>query len=168
MNKKVKSGLIFGIPMAILLILQSLLTKGNLTTKDYIISISSGVLTGAIFGFLFVWLTGKLGNSKLYNTAAEIDIQQDESMVFQTPASHYKGIEAVGGILYLTNKRLVFKSHKLNIQNHELSIKLSDIKQVSRYKSIGFINNGLIIQTIQQTNDSFIVEKAAEWISHLK
>jgi len=55
---------------------------------------------------------------------------------FKAGISFGIGAEAVGGKLFLTNRRLVFKSHKLNIQNHELSIHLIDIANVGRYKKL--------------------------------
>ncbi len=76
-------------------------------------------------------------------------------------------MEGVGGRLYLTNKRLVFKSHKLNIQNHQLSINLIDVIGFNKYKTLGIINNGLSIQTAQNTTEKFVVEQADEWINKL-
>ncbi|MGZ5283455.1 MAG: GRAM domain-containing protein, partial [Bacteroidia bacterium] len=94
--------------------------------------------------------------------------QPGENIVFETPANHFKGIEAVGGSLYLTSKRLVFKSHKLNIQNHEFSIDLVEIKSVDRYKSIGLADNGLSIITSKGVTEKFVVEQIEEWVKLLK
>lgn len=97
----------------------------------------------------------------------KIDIDPDENIMFETPANHFKGIEGVGGRLYLTNRRLIFKSHKLNIQNHQLSIDLSDIKHVDRYKTLGLVNNGLVITIITDKTEKFVVEKVEEWVKLL-
>jgi hypothetical protein len=58
---KIKSGLFFGIAMAIFFILQDLLTHSNLTTKDVIRSVISGLFGGALSGLLFKLLTEKNG-----------------------------------------------------------------------------------------------------------
>lgn len=92
---------------------------------------------------------------------------KSETIVFETGANHFKGVEAVVGKLYLTNKRLVFKSHKLNIQNHELSIHLSDVKNADRYKALGISNNGLVVTTINHTIEKFVVQQPGEWMEHL-
>ena len=69
--------------------------------------------------------------------------------------------------MYLTNKRLVFKSHKLNVQNHELSLQLSDIAKVEAYKTMGLINNGLVVTTRHNTTEKFVVDQRSEWLARL-
>ncbi|MEO8821127.1 MAG: GRAM domain-containing protein [Ginsengibacter sp.] len=164
---KIKSGLIFGIAMTGFYIIQGLLTQDNLTTRNIIITIVSSLIGGVFTGFLFGWMMGLLANSKYLTKSIHIETGVNEAIVFETGANHFKGAEAVGGKLYLTNQRLVFKSHKLNIQNHELSIPLSDIENVDRYKALGISNNGLIVETINHTIEKFVVQKPGEWMEHL-
>lgn len=96
-----------------------------------------------------------------------ITTEPGESMLFDTPANHFKGIEAVGGKLYLTNKRLVFKSHKINFQKHQLSINLSDILKVDKYKPFSIANNGLLIKTTDNKIEKFVVQKREAWVEQL-
>ena len=170
MNKrnKIRAGLSFGIAMAIFFILQNLLTHDNLTARTIIISIVSGLIGGALTGLLFGWLMGMFANSKLFTKGTKIETEPGETILFETGANHFKGAEAVGGKLYLTNKRLVFKSHKFNLQNHELSISLSDINKVSRYKTLGLVNNGLSVITTDNKNEKFVVLQIDEWINNLE
>jgi len=163
---KIKSGIIFGIAMALFYIIQGLLTHDNLTTKDIIGTILAGLIGGAVAGLLFGWIISLFANSKFLNKSTRIETGTNEIVVFESGANHFKGVEAVGGKLYLTNKRLVFKSHKLNIQNHELSIPLSNIEKVYRYKTL-IANNGLAVQTINHTIEKFVVQLTAEWMEHL-
>lgn len=169
MNKKtkIKAGLTFGIAMTVFFILQDLLTHDNLTTKNIIILIVSGLFGGALAGLLFGWLLGMFANSKLVTQATKIDTEADETILFEIGANHFKGVEGVGGKLYLTNKRLVFKSHKLNIQNHELSIILTDIDKVDRYKTLGLVNNGLAVTTADNKIEKFVVQQVDEWVNQL-
>lgn len=169
MNKKnkIKAGLIFGIVMTILFILQDLLTHDNLTTKNIVIIIVSGLFGGALAGLLFGWLIGRFVNSKLLTKGTKIETEPDETIVFESGANHFKGAEAVGGKLYLTNKRLVFKSHKFNIQNHELSIRLLDVDKVDRYKTLGLANNSLAITTVDSKIEKFVVQQPDDWVNYL-
>ncbi|MCO5287644.1 MAG: GRAM domain-containing protein [Chitinophagaceae bacterium] len=169
MNKKakIKSGLFFGIAMTVFSILQDLLTHSNLTTKDIVIIIVSGLFVGALSGLLFGWFIGLFANSKSLTKDTKIDTDTGETILFDTGANHFKGAEAVGGKLYLTDKRLVFKSHKFNIQNHELSINLSDIDKVNRYKTLGLVNNGLSVTTIDNKTEKFVVQQIEEWLNQL-
>jgi hypothetical protein len=164
---KIKAGLIFGFAMTIFFILQDLLTHDNLTTKNIIIFIVSGLFGGALAGLLFGWLMSLVVNSKFLTQRTKINIEPNETILFETSANHFKGAEAVGGKLYLTNKRLVFKSHKFNIQNHELSISLSDIDKVDRYKTLGLVNNSLLITTTDGKIEKFVVQQPNEWVNYL-
>ena len=168
MTSKVKMGLFFGSAMAVVYVLENILFDKNLTTTGILKSVIAGLVAGIVAGFLFAWLMGLFMKSKFLKNTTKIEISPGETMVFQTLASHFRGIEAVGGKLYLTDKRLIFKSHKLNIQNHELIINLSSIIHVSKAKSLGLISNRLIIQTSPKEKEKFVVEKLDEWIAHLK
>ena len=164
---KIKTGLIIGIAMTITFVLQELFTHSNLATTHLTITIVSALIGGACSGLLFVWLTGLFVKSKWLGKVTKIDTQADESVLFETGANHFKGVEAVGGKLYLTNKRLVFKSHKFNIQNHQLSIKLSDIDKIERNKTLGLVNNGLSVRTVDSQSEKFVVQQIDEWLNQL-
>jgi hypothetical protein len=153
--------------MSIFFIIQHLLTTDSLTAKTIGKSIIVGLISGGVAGFLFGLIIGWFKSSKFIDTTTKIETQPDENILFLTPANHYKGAEGVGGRLYLTNKRLVFKSHKLNIQNHELSINLTNIDKIERYKNVGFINNGLSVTLTNSKVEKFVVEQAEEWFKKL-
>lgn len=168
MNNKIKPGLFFGIVIAIIFIAESLLFTDVSNTNDIAKTIALGIFAGIIAGLVFGFVIEKFRSSKFVNNSTKIDIHEDETIIFQTPANHFKGAEGVGGKLYLTNKRLVFKSHKLNFQKHELSLLLHEITKVERHKVLFMINNGLNVQTIQNTTERFVVEKANEWYEQLQ
>jgi hypothetical protein len=169
MNKKtkIKAGIIFGIAISTFFIVRDLVTHDNLEIKNLIMFITSGLIGGALAGLIFGSLIGLFVNSKLITQTSKIDTASDETILLETVANHFKGAEGVGGKLYLTNKRMVFKSHKLNIQNHELSISLSAIGKVDRYKTLGLINNGLCVTTRDNKKEKFVVQQIDEWINIL-
>ncbi len=160
-----KAGLFFGISMAILSVFQSFwITDGPINiTRTLLLSVGSGIICGLLYG----WFSGLFVASKLINTATKFEKQPGEEILFETLANHFMGMEAVGGKLYLTNNRLVFKSHQLNIQNHELSIVRSDIVGAERTKTAKLINNGLIVKSVNNKTDRFVVENADEWVEKL-
>jgi hypothetical protein len=153
--------------MTLFFILQDLLTHDNLTLISIIKIALSGSFGGALAGLLFGLLIGSFANSKFLTKATKIATRPGETILFETVANHFKGAESVGGKLYLTTKRLVFKSHKFNIQNHELSINLSDIDKVGRYKTLGMMNNGLSITTANNKVEKFVVQRIHDWINQL-
>jgi hypothetical protein len=169
MNLKIRAGLSFGIGITIFFILRGVLFNDAPNNTNEILKLVLSSLLGGLFsGVLFGWIMGKFEDSKAVKTATKIDMDSDEKLVFQTGANHFKGIEGVGGRLYLTDKRLIFKSHKLNFQNHELVIKLSEIASAGRYKNFRLANNGLSIQTTQHITEKFVVDRIDKWMLYLK
>ena len=83
-------------------------------------------------------------------------------------ANHFQKGEAVGGRLYLLEDRLVFKSHKFNIQNHRTDILLSEITDVKFFNTFGLVPNGLKIYTGNKRPDKFVVNKRKLWRSEIK
>lgn len=60
----------------------------------------------------------------------EIEIAPNEKLIRQGAANLQRGVETVGGRLYLTDSRLVFSSHKFNVQNGRTEIPLSAVDTV--------------------------------------
>jgi hypothetical protein len=54
-------------------------------------------------------------------------LNSHEILVKSGAANLQKGVETVGGKLYLTTQRLIFEAHKINIQGGVTDIKLSDV-----------------------------------------
>ncbi|HLP11809.1 MAG TPA: GRAM domain-containing protein [Flavobacteriales bacterium] len=134
-------------------------------TKIFVGGILAGTISGLLFGFIMT-------NFAIW-TAPGIDaafkqlLEPGEELVFHTPANHKKGVEAVGGKLFLTNKRLIFASHKINIQNHSTILNRHEIISVEKYNhTFGIVKNGLKIKK-QIGEENFIVAKVDEWINHL-
>ncbi len=156
-----KAGLGFGVIMGIFYIISDLIIRDPDTIWT---SILSGIIGGAIAGLLFGWLTGLF--SKKVQRSIQPELEPGEEIIFHTTANHFKGVEAVGGKLFLTNKRLLFQSHLFNIQNHSLDIYLEHIQGMERFKTMGLVNNGLKILT-HNSCEKFVVEKINEWQAHL-
>ena len=93
-------------------------------------------------------------------------------LVEKTPANLFKGIEAVGGHLTITDKRLIFNAHKLNIQGGTTEILLTDIVSIGKEKSLKIIPNKMIVNTKDGKSYKFVVYKRDKLIQliteHLK
>jgi hypothetical protein len=73
----------------------------------------------------------------------------------------------VGGWLYLTTKRLYFRSHAFNNQNHELVIPLREITNAKRSWTAGIIPNGLTVETAKG-RERFVVNGARSWVEAIE
>ena len=92
-----------------------------------------------------------------------LNLEEDEIILFKDFANHLKNIEAVGGNLYMTTKRLIYVSHWLNIQTHRLYIALEDIQEVGTYQVYGLFNKGLVVKTIRE-REKFVVTNPDKWV----
>jgi hypothetical protein len=86
-----------------------------------------------------------------------------EQLLEQGPANHFKGTESVGGWLYLTDRRLVFRSHRFNVQNHTLSVPLSEIRDAQPCTTAWIVPNGLRVVTTHG-DERFVVEGRRSWV----
>ena len=168
MSRKFKAGLFFGLTMFLFFVAQKLFSLDEPTAKEIIKLLLSAFIGAAVAGIIFGWLMGALSGNKGLEQSIKIDLDPGEKLIFQSSANHFKGLEAVGGKLFLTEKRLIFKSHKLNIQNHQLIIMLSDILSIGRFKPLGLTNNGLFVTNKENETEKFVVEKLPEWLLYLK
>jgi len=167
MKNNTKAGLFFGLGMSFFLAIKGFITSDVLTNHEISKIITASLIGGGAGGFIYGLVIGKFGLSKFINKSIKFELKKDEKLIFQTPANHFKGIESVGGKLFLTDKSLFFKSHRLNIQNHELTIDIINIVRVERFNTIGFIKNGLLIETNLHAKEKFVVEKREECIANI-
>jgi len=59
-------------------------------------------------------------------------LEVGEKLVRKSPANHQRGVETVGGMLYLTTARLIFESHALNIQTGVTKVSISEINRLRK------------------------------------
>lgn len=162
----IKIGLAFGIPIMVVFIIFNLFSANVFELFTVLRIVMSGVVTGAVAGILFSFFISIFKSSKLVHDI-DIELDPDEEVVFETDANHFVGAEGVGGKLFLTTNRLVFNSHKINIQSGERSIMLEEIAEIKRYKTLGFINNGISVISNSNRVDRFVVEQPDKWLERL-
>jgi len=114
---QVRVGLFFGIFMGVFFMLKDLLFVEDCKTKSLFTIIFAGIFTAFFFGYVM----GKLA-IKHTKSIKDLELYESEKMLFSSLANYYKGIVSVGGKLFLTSKRLVFKSHKYNFESTPKSI----------------------------------------------
>jgi len=131
--------------------------------------VTVGVLVAILFWFLNLGLWVYLNicifkKSQTKPKSCVIDFDDMETILKEGPANHYKGIECVGGWLYLTDKRLIFVAHNLNVQVHELNIPLNDIGCVDTKRYLRWLDTGLLVETSQsQDEEEFVVYEPQCW-----
>ncbi|MGZ5662843.1 MAG: hypothetical protein ACXWG6_15860 [Usitatibacter sp.] len=153
-------GLVFGVAMGLFLGLQ---------TGSLYYGFHGGFFCAVAFGFAIKrFLKVSMASPRLALDAVAAGFSADETVVHHGPANHFKGIEAVGGKLFLTNQRLVFRSHRFNVQAHEESYPLDEIVSTEPARTLGIVPNGLLLQMRDGRRERFVVGGRSEWVSLLR
>ncbi|MDX6745739.1 GRAM domain-containing protein [Polaribacter sp. PL03] len=141
--------------------------NSNQNLKEIIIqAIIFGVLMTLFFIFLFPWVMRKIVGESLDNIAPAL--LEGETLKEEIFANLFRGIEAVGGKLFFTNKRLIFKSHSLNIQKGQTDISFIEIINVEKRKTMKIVDNGMKITTKDGKEYCFIIEDRDLQIEKIK
>jgi len=123
----------------------------------------AGVVMGSLSGLFFGVVMGAFAGYQRKKFHVETHSFPGEDLVKQGGANHFRNLEGVGGWIYLTDQRLLFRSHSMNIQRHELSIPLEKISEVKPCMTLGIIPNGLEIKTVDGQREKFVVEDRKDW-----
>jgi hypothetical protein len=91
-------------------------------------------------------------------------LNENERILFEGLASHGAGGPKVGGRLYLTDQRLIFKSNILNIKASEWQVFLQDVIDVTPSNALGFLRNELTVKTKSDLS-KFIVSERDKWLN---
>jgi hypothetical protein len=156
-----KVALFFGLPWTLIMTIVNSLMKGGFTINILITTAIGGLIAGLAFSIVINYLTNRLYKKTI------VEMSEDEKLIKEGGANHFKGKEGVGGKLVLTDKRLIFKSHKLNIQNHQDNFDLQKIVKAEGTKTLGILNNGLSIELTNKDTHKFVVDEPNEWVSEI-
>ena len=124
----------------------------------------AGLVSGLLFGLLYgggMLIMEKLLARKFRNVKAEL--AKEKKIVHDAAANLLSRKEAVGGWLFLTERQLIFKSHKINLQRGEVIVELTDITATAVGKSLRIIKNRMVITT-GDTSYVFTVDAPEKWL----
>ena len=153
------AGLVFGAGLGAFLFLQ---------TGSAYYGFHGGFFAGAVFAFAMAKISKtSFAAPRPLPSAEEAGCDAGEAIVFAGAANHFKGIESVGGRLFLTDRRLRFRSHRFNVQAHDESYALGDITHVEPSRTLGFVPNGLLVHLKDGRRERFVVADRATWLARL-
>ncbi len=92
----------------------------------------------------------------------------NETLIKKSGANLQKGIETVGGHLYLTNQRLIFEAHAFNFQNKNTILGLSSIDSIEKcwtklLNLIPIMPNSLVIKSKEGEEYKFVLFGRNAW-----
>lgn len=166
-RQKLFSVIIIGAFYALALyVVEYFLFKGKQPIESIIFQ---GIGFGLIFGLSFPFIMYKLGSKFSSKSSLQIipNLENNEKVEIEGPANLFRGIEGVGGKIFLTNKNLIFKAHKINIQTGQTNIEYDSIKEILKRKTGGLFQNGIRIVTDNNSKFDFVVNKRDLWIEKI-
>ena len=152
-----------GVVFVIILYLLDKLT--GFKTEPLYRLITEGIIFAVVYGLLFYLLTDKL--IPILAKSVKPGLLEDEKIKIESPASFLKGFEKVGGKLFLTNKRLIFKAHILNIHRKQINFEFGQISEVEKRKISNAPDNGIRVTMASGENFDFVVQDRDKWLEKL-
>ena len=98
----------------------------------------------------------------------ELALAEGERIVREGPANMFRGIESVGGWLWLTDRRLVFRSHAIALQRGESAWPLDQIASAEPAMTMWIIPNGLRCTLRDATSAKFVVTDRTGWAAAIE
>jgi len=86
-----------------------------------------------------------------------MQLDPNEQILADVAANMWRGIEAVGGRMKITNRRVIFESHAINLQKIPAEIPMSDISLVGPQNTMLIVPNGLVIRLKSGMEYKFVV-----------
>ncbi|MFH1424693.1 MAG: GRAM domain-containing protein [archaeon] len=87
----------------------------------------------------------------------KLNLRLNEKVLANVAANMFRDIEGVGGKLRVTNQRLLFEPHLLNLQNKPEAILLKDVKSASKRMTLLFIPNGMLVTMKSGKEHKFVL-----------
>ena len=87
-----------------------------------------------------------------------------EEILKEGKLNHWKGIENVRGMLYLTNRRLIFISGSFALQPHDMYLLLEELVEVKKYWTMYIAPNGFYVLKTDGKKEKFQSWKRKGWV----
>ena len=127
--------------------------------------ILEGIIFAVVYGLLFYVMTELL--IPMLVRSVKPGLMENEKVKMDGPASLMKGFEKVGGKLFLTDSRLIFKPHKLNIHRKQINFELEQISEVMKRKASNTLDNAVRVTTTDGKSMDFMVHERDLWLKKL-
>ena len=150
-NRSLRAGLIIGVVLFVII------TAVGATTVFHAVWVSAlgaFLIAGSLFLFFIPTGGGK-------DTSVIMD--NGEKAIMRQGASYFTDGEELGGMLYLTDTMLIFKSDVMSLRRIQRDIFLRDIEDVRVVKNYGKVNNGLEIDIKFDKTHRFGVRDNLRW-----
>ncbi len=131
--------------------------------------LKEGITIGAIMGTLFGLLMCLFAEYQTRNFEKNISqITGGRNVLKKGPANHVMNGESVGGYLFLLDESIIFKSHKINVNSHQLILPLEEITDIKPSLTLRLVPNGMRITTSGGEVEQFVVNGRKDWVREIE
>jgi len=148
-------GLLIGVPTAIFAGIETGLKDG----------ITIGAIMGTLFG-LFMCVFAEYQSRNFEKNKKQIT--GGRNVLKKRPANHVMNGESVGGYLFLLDESIIFKSHKINVNRHQLILPLEEITDIKPSLTLGLVPNGMKITTSGGEVEQFVINGRKDWVRKIE
>lgn len=122
-----------------------------------------GIISGAVFALLMLLLTVVFKRFRAFGLKDIKGWAPDEVEIRSGLANMMRHGLGEGGMLFLTNKRLRFCSHRAGVEVADHSFPLATIASVAPCRTLGLVPNGLLVQMSDGRSAQFVVDDRTAW-----
>ncbi len=126
-----------------------------------------GAMRGIISGILFGGAMASYSRYKTNELRRNPRVFTDEETVLGAIATHSTKWLGSAGSMYLTDKYLHFVGNTRSFRPQEIAIPIYEIEEARTAKSLGMFRNRLDLKLSDRSEESFIVDEAANWASEI-
>lgn len=159
LKQKIIQGAFMGVTYAFIMFLFDLGMGEKFSLLRYVIHV---IFFGGIMGILLPYVTDRQIKKTLDKIT--IEVSEDEQVQLEDGATLKTKRISDGGKLILTDKRLAFSPRKSVL----IEIPLSEITEVEKKKTLGFVNNTFVVKTNSEDYNFFVSENVRDvWVSSI-
>jgi len=81
----------------------------------------------------------------------------EEQILADVGANMFRGIEAVGGRMKITDRRILFEPHSFNLQPQPADIPLDQVAEVRKRNTLFVVPNGILVRLKSGVQYKFVV-----------
>jgi hypothetical protein len=101
------------------------------------------------------------------------DLGDGERIVRESGANLQRGIETVGGRLFLTTRRLIFEAHRFNVKTGRTVVRLRDVEDVWKcwtrlFGLVPIFPNSLAVSTAEGKTYRFVMFGRDKWVRAIR
>jgi hypothetical protein len=156
LSKSLRSGTIIGL---VLFVLITAVGATHVLNALWVSALGAFLIAGSLYFFFIPSGGGK-------NTT--VILENGEKALMREGASYFTDGEEIGGMLYLTETMLIFKSDVMSLRRIQRDFFLRDVEDVRTVKNYGRVDNGLEVDIKFDKTHRFGVKNNTRWMERIE